>query len=396
MYAAAESGTDWAPNSLTKRTRRGIMRARSPRSCKSPRCQPTHRWASVPSSRGRNGVTPLWATAGRVGSACSNARFSQRSSTDLFQVGSCLETSRRSHRPVLSCSICGASATGSSCAHHCTIDGWCPSGVDRLADLPDGLAADLVGVTPLQREVLQHEHAQLVGGAVQLGMGDVGLHAHGVQARLDRQLDVAAQLPRASRRRGPGRVGTMLAALRNSRSPLIEQTQSFQATSRRPVRRDRRSLTSPSTSSSTSMFVSGWSPSARGHHSSRPIDVQRPLDLVVAGGDRVLGLADEHSRRGRAHADRPRRVAVEAGIQPEVGTDLVGVTAQDAQSIELGRPGVVHEHGSPQATGVPRSVDGVGVLEDAGDVAAAADAPLRVARHLDGEDVLVAQDARAP
>ena len=46
-------------------------------------------------------------------------------------------------------------------------------------------------------------------------------------------------------------VGSMFAPLRNSRSPLTEQTQSSQLTWRSPVRRWRRSLSSSSTNTST-------------------------------------------------------------------------------------------------------------------------------------------------
>ena len=81
-----------------------------------------------PVELGEVGSTPLWATVGRVGSACSNARFSQRSSTDLFHVGSCWATNRRSRARRVAVELdCGASATGSSWAHHWTIDGWWPS-----------------------------------------------------------------------------------------------------------------------------------------------------------------------------------------------------------------------------------------------------------------------------
>ena len=125
--SAARSGTDWAPNSLTNRTRRGSSRATSASSAASPRCQPSHMCESVPSSWGRCGATPPWATVGRVGSACSNDRFTHRSSTDLFHVGSCCTTNRRRRLARRSVSTCGASAIGSSWAHHCTMDGWWPS-----------------------------------------------------------------------------------------------------------------------------------------------------------------------------------------------------------------------------------------------------------------------------
>ena len=69
-------------------------------------------------------------------------------------------------------------------------------GVDRLARLANGLLADLAGVAPLQREVLQQQDPQLVGGPVQLVPGDVGLHAQDVEAGLDGELHVAPDVGR--------------------------------------------------------------------------------------------------------------------------------------------------------------------------------------------------------
>ena len=189
----------------------------------------------------------------------------------------------------------------------------------------------------------------------------------------------------------PGRVGTTLADLRNSRSPLIEHTQSFQATSRSPVRRERRSLTSPSTSSSTSMSLSGWSPSARGHHrAGRSTSSDHSISLVPAATGCSVSPTSTPAAVVRTRTVRATSLSRQHR-EAEVGTGLVGVAAQHAEAIELGRTGVVDEHRPPQAARVPGPVDGLGVLEDAGDVAPAAGAALRVARHLDGQDVLVAE-----
>ena len=74
-----------------------------------------------------------------------------------------------------------------------------------------------------------------------------------------------------------------------------------------------------------------------------------------------------------------------------MGAALVGVAAQHPEAIELGGPGVVEEHRAPQPARVPVAVDRLGVLEQPGDVAPAARALLVVARHLDGEHVVVAE-----
>ena len=64
--------------------------------------------------------------------------------------------------------------------------------VDRLAGLTYGLLADSARVTPLQREVLPHEHAQHIGRLVQLWAGDVPVHAHQVETRITCQFDIAS------------------------------------------------------------------------------------------------------------------------------------------------------------------------------------------------------------
>ena len=122
----------------------------------------------------------------------------------------------------------------------------------------------------------QQQHAELVGGVVQLGAGDVAVHAQEVEPGLEGELEVARAPRPAWRRRGRRRVGSRLAPLRNSRSPLTEHTQSCQATSRSPVRRfagrSARRRRAPRRDTS----VSCWSPSDHGHHSARVVDVEVP------------------------------------------------------------------------------------------------------------------------
>ena len=67
-------------------------------------------------------------------------------------------------------------------------------GVDGLAGLVDGAMTNAAAVAPLQREVLEQQHAELVGGVVQ-GVGrDVRLDAQAVETRLDGELDVASDV----------------------------------------------------------------------------------------------------------------------------------------------------------------------------------------------------------
>ncbi len=189
----------------------------------------------------------------------------------------------------------------------------------------------------------------------------------------------------------PTRVGSRLAPFRNSRSPLTEHTHSFQATSRSPVRRFRRSLNSPSTITSIDISVNGWSPSERGHHSAGfSMSRFQLTSLRPPASDRSDSAIGRPSIE-RADADAAAVVAVEAGVEEHVRPRRVGVAAQHTEPIDANRAGVVEAHRPPEAAGVPVAVDAVPVLEHAGDVALVAGAALRRARHLDGEHVLVAE-----
>ena len=84
-----------------------------------------------------------------------------------------------------------------------------------LARLAHGLAANVPAIAPLQREVLQEDDAELVGGGVQGVDGDVRLHAEGVEAGRHGTLDVAAD----ERRAGVGETRTR----RDEVGPLEEQ-----------------------------------------------------------------------------------------------------------------------------------------------------------------------------
>ena len=83
----------------------------------------------------------------------------------------------------------------------------------RLARLADRLPADVAPVAPLQREVLEEHHAELVGRRVQVVGGDVRLHSQGVEAGLDGPLDVGADELGGRRRPDPGRAGNEVGAL---------------------------------------------------------------------------------------------------------------------------------------------------------------------------------------
>ena len=97
-------------------------------------------------------------------------------------------------------------------------------------------------------------------------------------------------------------------------------------------------------------------------------DVQRPLDVVAAGSEGVLRLTDHVAVGGRADADRVGGEGVEAGVQAQVGSRVVGVAAQHAEAIDAHCTGVVDTHGAPETPGIPVAIDGLRVLQHSGDV----------------------------
>ena len=158
-------------------------------------------------SRSRSGCRCRRAAAGggarrssartsRVGSAFSNERFTHRSSTVLFhdgqlmggdvpQPGGCgvaLDPDRHRRRVVVRVPLHDRRVVAEL--------------VDRRAGLVDRLAAHRPGVSPLEREVLEQEDAEFVGGVVDRSRRDVAVDAERVEAGLDRELDVASHLGR--------------------------------------------------------------------------------------------------------------------------------------------------------------------------------------------------------
>ncbi len=148
----------------------------------------------MPSSWGRWGATPLWATVGRLSSADSKARFTQRSRIDLFHDGSCwrrMSAHEGGAGGVGACVVGGGGVVVG--APHCDRRVVAEQ-VDRLAGLAHSLLADGAGVAPLQREVLPHQHAEFVGGGVELGPGDVPVDPHQVEPGLACELHIVAHL----------------------------------------------------------------------------------------------------------------------------------------------------------------------------------------------------------
>ena len=270
--------------------------------------------------------------------------------------------------------------------------GMVTDGVDGLARLVDGAVPNAAAVAPLQREVLEQQHTELVGGVVQ-GVGrDVRLDAQAVEARFDGELDIAADVGG----RGVGEAGARghdVGAL--DEDPLAVDRQ-------HPVRPGhlaqpgaaRRRVAHLVVDHHVDADLGQWLVAQR----SRPPqpglgEVERPVDLVAALGEGVLGLADHLAVARGAQQHRTGVGRVEAGVQAQVGAGLVGIPAQHAEPVDAHRTGVVDADGAPQAAGVPVPVDRLGVLEQPGDVVPAGRAPLGSAGQLDGEEVLVGQTA---
>ena len=258
----------------------------------------------------------------------------------------------------------------------------------RLPSLAHGLSPDLTGVAPLQREVLQHQDAELVRGAVELVIGDVRLHAQHVEAGLGGELDVTAHLLGigvGQARPGGQHVGPLEEQpLAVDRAHPVVPGDLTQAGAAGPAIAGHAVDEQLDVDLGERLGAEGAGPPELG-----PIEVERPLDLVDAGGEGMLGLAHRHAVGRGAQADGAGGVTVDAGVEADMGPALVGITAQHPEAIELGRPGVVQEHRTPESARVPVAVDRLGVLEQPGDVAPPPRALLVVAGHLDREHVVV-------
>ena len=215
---------------------RGRRRAKSGRSRSSPVRQPKNRWLSVPSSWGTWGATPECATTGRDPSALTSARLIEASSTLRFHVGTCCSAAMRAAKatePVPTATSARSSRPiGSSWPHHSAIEGWWPSRSTSAPACRDAWRADAAGVGAVQRHVLPHEQARLVGRVVQLRPGDVRVDAHQVEAGLHGEVDVAPQLGGrglAERHAGRAEVGALeeqpLAVHRRHPAPHADRPQ---------------------------------------------------------------------------------------------------------------------------------------------------------------------------
>ena len=115
---------------------------------------------------GSGGSTPEWAIVVRLGSLRSNARFTQRSSTDLFQVGSCCAaTSRKRARQLVAGDDRGV---GRLVVSRPERDRRMVSELlDRHLSLRNCSVTSVARMDPLEREVLKDQQTEFVGAVVE-------------------------------------------------------------------------------------------------------------------------------------------------------------------------------------------------------------------------------------
>ena len=106
-------------------------------------------------------------------------------------------------------------------------------------------------------------------------------------------------------------------------------------------------------------------------------------------------LVEQHPVDAGANPNGACGVAVEPGVQAQVGACVVDVAAQHPATVDSHWSGRVDPHWPPQTAGVPRRVHRVPVLEDAGDGPFRLATALRRARHLDGQHVLGGETRQA-
>ena len=368
--------------------RRGTSRSRGGCRCRRAaagggRRRSGRRPGRLPSARSKR---PLHASGRGWCGSTSAAPGRRRSSTAVSWRGRLRGRRRRRGRPAR-CARTRRRSTGGGRA------GRPP----RRPGAPPGLP-HRSGVAPLQREVLPDEHADLVGGVVELRPGDVGRG----RARRSRpasrgQHDVAAQL--VGRGLGQGHAGgAEVGALQEE--PLavdVQRSSCACATWRKPVRTLRASLMlvvdvdrRPST------VDSGWSPSDHGHHSGGCRRRSVHSTWLLPRGQRELALPLDAVVHRRADADGAGLVAVELGRAPAPGPARRRPrgTAPACRSIRTG-PRALDPHRPPEAARVPRRVERVPVLEHAGEVALLRAVVRRRARDLDGQHVLAARGGPA-
>ncbi len=285
-------------------------------------------------------------------------------------------------------------AAGSLCAHH--ID-------DRrvVAELIDGMPAPgrtawrahASGVPPLQREVLPAAACPSSSAASYSRTRAMWPWTRSRSSPASTgELDVATQLAGVASASASTRSGARLAPFRNSRSPLTEHTQSFAGDLAQPGADVAAVAQLAVDDHLDATSVSGWSPSDHGHHSAgfsmsrfqlTSLSPRRATARTRRSGRRrpacgraTLAASSQSSRASRSRCGRGRRRR--RGTAHGTGRRAPG----RCRTRRTGR----HRPPGFQSRSMPSQC-----WNTPGDVALARAVALRCARHLDGEDVLVAE-----
>src|SRR4051812_28529465 len=266
--------------------------------------------------------------------------------------------------------------------------------VDGLPRLADGLLANRAGIAPLQREVLPQQHPEFVGSVVQLRSRDVSVDTQQIEAGFAGKLDVATKFggcritERHLRRCKVGPLDEQRLAV-DGEHPVVQRHLS-EAGAHAARIADR--VVDGDLDFDIAQFLITERP---GPPQARFVDVQVPVDLVEAAGQRLLVLIEQFTVDPRGDADRSGNVAVEPGVQAQVGTSVVDVATQHTPSVDAHRACGFDPHRAPQAAGIPCRIHRVPVLEHAGDRPFRLAIELRRAGDFHGEHML-GGEARQP
>ena len=267
---------------------------------------------------------------GRVPSALSKARFTERSRIVLFHVGSSWPTSElraANGRRIDGRRGSTSSASGSLCPHHTAIDGWWPSRSTASRPWRTACLRMLRAYPHCNGKSCHSEQPGLVGGVVELGPADVGVDAHEVEAGVVGERDVARDLVRRRLGRAPCGSGPG--------SPLEEQPLAVDRTDpvahrhlaepdahapggrwlelvgerhldrrrRAAAGRRARAATTASGSSTLKVHSTWFSPAASGcstRRSTSPTVVRRSSTVARLGGVEHGAERDDRARRSSA------------------------------------------------------------------------------------------------
>ena len=293
-----------------------------------------------------------------------------------------------------------------------------PEQVHGLSRLPTGAGLHPARVAPPQWHVLPQEEAGLVGGVVQRRPRHVGLEAQDVEAGVDGQPDVAAEVVVGGLGQVHGR-WPLDRALEEQALPVdrpdpaadVDAPQArvdLDVVARGPALRPEvggrrhppRAVGPRTTTAGVAAHEHGDRDGVARLVAERPRppegrvgDGHVPLEVVLAGGQvRLLAVLHAEARIVEGHhpgdhLDRPRVRAVERRSDGHNRRRLVGLAAQDAAAGDPHRTGPVQPHRSPEATRVVGLVALEAVAERPGEVALARAVRLGRARHLHGEHV---------